>query len=218
MPSPLPGMDPFIESQGWTGFHTRFITAISDAIVPQVRPRYVSLVEERVYLEHQTEEEHETFLTIRRTGTLEEVTVIEVLSPQSKRLGADDRGEYLHKRGALLRSGAHLVELDILRGGERLPTKHPLPPADYYAFVSRERRRPNAEVWAWWLPQRMPAVPIPLADGDADVTLDIQAVFDTVYDRAGYDYSLGYGSPAKPPLDEEGTAWVQEILAGRPKH
>lgn len=28
MPSPFPGMDPFLESQTWRDFHTEFITAI----------------------------------------------------------------------------------------------------------------------------------------------------------------------------------------------
>jgi hypothetical protein len=44
-------MDPFIESQKWADFHTRLITALSDALVPSVRPKYVIDVEERVYIE-----------------------------------------------------------------------------------------------------------------------------------------------------------------------
>jgi hypothetical protein len=44
-------MDPFIESQSWEDFHTRFITAISDGIVSTVRPNYTVKVEQRIYLE-----------------------------------------------------------------------------------------------------------------------------------------------------------------------
>ena len=51
MPSPFPGMDPFIESQKWEDFHTRFMTAIGDALVPAVRPKYIVDVERRIYLE-----------------------------------------------------------------------------------------------------------------------------------------------------------------------
>ena len=115
MPSPFPGMDPFIESQRWTSFHDRFIVSLGDALVPQVRPRYVVDVGERVYLER------EIFLTLRDRASNEVVTVIEVLSPSNKRPGSDGRKEYLEKRNQVLMSTAHLIELDLLRGGERLP-------------------------------------------------------------------------------------------------
>src|SRR5437588_7219885 len=49
-------MDPFIEGQEWEDFHTRFITALADSLLPGVRPRYVVRVERRVYLEHAPEE------------------------------------------------------------------------------------------------------------------------------------------------------------------
>jgi Protein of unknown function (DUF4058) len=51
MRSPFPGIDPFIENQKWEDFHTSFISALRDAIVPSVRPKYVVDVERRVYLE-----------------------------------------------------------------------------------------------------------------------------------------------------------------------
>jgi Protein of unknown function (DUF4058) len=51
MPSPFPGMDPFIESQSWEDFHTSFMSAIRDAIVDAVRPNYTVKVEQRIYLE-----------------------------------------------------------------------------------------------------------------------------------------------------------------------
>ena len=50
MPSPFPGMDPFIEGQVWRDFHTAMLLAIRKALVQLVRPRYVVNVEEYVYL------------------------------------------------------------------------------------------------------------------------------------------------------------------------
>ena len=44
------------------------------------------------------------------------VTVIEILSPTNKSLGAG-REAYLEKQEATLRSEAHLVEIDVLRTG-----------------------------------------------------------------------------------------------------
>ncbi len=50
MPSPFPGMDPYLEGRNtWPGLHHRLITAIGDALVPQVAPAYYVEVEERIY-------------------------------------------------------------------------------------------------------------------------------------------------------------------------
>ena len=251
MPSPFPGMDPFIESQCWKGFHTRFITALGDDLMPHVRPRYVVDVEEEVYLAKEdgtpirvvipdvgirqregwmdaaggvavaanprivtlpmTEPIEIPYLVIRRRDNNETVTIIELLSPTNKST-RDGRPEYLAKRNSLLRSRAHLVELDLLRGGEQLPTVERHPEGDYFAFVSRVERRPEAEVYAWTLECPLTSIPIPLADGDPDVTLDLQSVFTTTYDRAGYDYALHYERAVEPPLDANRLEWVRQRL------
>ena len=106
----------------------------------------------------------------------------------------------------------HLVELDLLRAGERLPTLDPLPPADFYVFVSRAPRRPHAEVFPWTLRRRLPTIAVPLADSDPDISLDLQRAFTTVYDRAGYDYALDYQRPVEPPLAEADAAWAAELV------
>ena len=50
MPSPFPGMDPFIESQLWRDFHHSVITQIRDSLQTRLRPRYVTHIEENVYV------------------------------------------------------------------------------------------------------------------------------------------------------------------------
>lgn len=51
MPSPFPGMNPYLERPGlWADFHHRFLTYASDSLGPQVRPRYVVRIEEYVYI------------------------------------------------------------------------------------------------------------------------------------------------------------------------
>lgn len=253
MPSPFPGMDPFIESQKWRGFHHSIISSIRDALMPSVRPRYVVDVEENVYLAKEDGDRlrmfapdvsvvrdegwmdavdgrmgttvepdiltlplmkqiEEAYLVLRATDSEEVVTVIEVLSPTNKS-SRDGRTEYLSKRNALTHSAVHLVEIDLLRGGLRLPMQEPLPPADYYTFVSRAADRPKVNVYHWPLDHRLPVIPIPLADGDADVRLDLQAVFDDTYDRSGYDYALKYGEATEPPLGENRNEWVQCCIA-----
>ena len=256
MPSPFPGMDPFIESQKWADFHASFLTAFREQLLPRVRPKYFVDVEERVYVERDPgdpvmairpdvvvvdavaeegsgyaptatmtmpveclipmpEEIHEAYLTLRRKDLRTIVTVIELLSPTNKRPGANGFDQYLEKRLHVLASFSNLVELDLLRGGRRLPLVGQLPPGDFLATMARLPRRPRAEAYVWSLEQRLPIIPIPLADADPDVLLDLQEVFNLVYDRAGYDYSLDYHAPPDPPLDPVRAAWVQQVLHGR---
>jgi len=157
------------------------------------------------------EERRETYLVIRLRETMEVVTVLETLSPSNKRAGGDGRREYLEKREAVLQSQAHLVEFDLLRGGARLPTVTPLPRGDYYAIVSRRQWRPRAAVYAWTLRDRLPAIPVPLAKGDPDVPLDLQAGFVTVYERARYHLSLNYHAELQPPLGDDDAQWVRSL-------
>jgi|SRR5579872_5260240 len=54
MPSPFPGMDPYLEHPGrWPDVHHRLISISSDLLTAQLRPKYFVRVEERVYLSDQ---------------------------------------------------------------------------------------------------------------------------------------------------------------------
>jgi hypothetical protein len=57
MPSPFPGMEPYLEQAiFWSSFHTRFMVAIADAITPNLRPKYYVEVETRTYIDETDEE------------------------------------------------------------------------------------------------------------------------------------------------------------------
>ena len=116
------------------------------------------------------------------------------------------------KRSNILYTPAHLVEIDLLRGGQRLPTREPLAPADFFVFVCRSEMQSQVEVYGWTLRDRLPVIPVPLADDDPDARLDLQAAFTTTYDRAGYDYALDYRSPVKPPLEASLAEWVRSVV------
>ena len=135
-------------------------------------------------------EQRERYIAIVSLPGRELVTVIELLSTANKRAGADSRREYLREREQILQSTVHLVEIDLLLKGERLPTVEPLPEADYYAFVSRSEYRPAVEVYYWRRSERMPTIPIPLLRDDGEVLLDLQAVYEETYKRARYDVRL----------------------------
>ena len=51
MPSPFPGMDPYLEERSlWPDVHQRLITYISESLQPQVRPKYIARIGERIEL------------------------------------------------------------------------------------------------------------------------------------------------------------------------
>ena len=51
MPSPFPGMDPYLESPViWPDVHHELISEIRAALNPNLRPSYVARVELRVYI------------------------------------------------------------------------------------------------------------------------------------------------------------------------
>lgn len=136
---------------------------------------------------------------ILRTGTLELVTAIEILSPVNKRRGHKEYERYLAKRHDILRSEAHLFEIDLLRGGTRPPLQRPVPSAPYYVTLSRVESRPRVLVWPIQLNDRLPFVPVPLLEPDADANLDLTSIVAQVYDRGGYTTLIDYREPPPPP-------------------
>lgn len=154
-----------------------------------------------------------SFLEIRDRRDRRLVTVVELLSPSNKYQGPD-RDQYLAKRGKLLASAAHLVEIDLLRG-PRMRFAGPLPACDYYALVSRMQARPRADFWPIRLRDPLPVIPIPLREPDPDASLDLQAVLHDVYDAARYRTFI-YESPPQPALTAADDAWARELWATHP--
>lgn len=140
------------------------------------------------------------------------VTVIELLSPVNKRPG-NGRREYLEKRATFLEGGIHLVEIDLLRVGPRMPFEAPPPPADYLAMVSRTYQRPACDVWPMRLRQPLPVLPIPLLRPDPDVPLDMAQALRTAYQRARYDLRINYQAPPTPPLSPLDAEWATALIA-----
>jgi Protein of unknown function (DUF4058) len=249
MPSPFPGMDPYLEGPSWMSFHGQFIAEIARQLSPKLRPKYVALMDERVIWDAPDEDvwidaaearpdvgvvqsrpgaaapEGTTLVApltmatlmptpvthrsieIRDVAERRLVCAIEVISPAIN----NGRGyrKYLLKRGRILQSSAHLIEIDLLRQGHRVPMAKPLPARPYFAFVSRANQRPSVGVWPIALEDRLPKIPVPLMSPDADVELDLQAAVGNVYDTVGYDLVLDYRTPPDVSLSPEEAAWVE---------
>jgi hypothetical protein len=147
---------------------------------------------------------------IRDTAKRNLVTVIEFLSPTNKR--GDGRREYLKKRSQLLLSTSHLLEIDLLRKGRRVPMQRPLPGAPYFVFLSRAGKRPHTDIWPIGLDHPLPTVPVPLGKGDPDVALDLELAFTNVYDVCRCDLLIDYTKPPEIPLPADAVTWADERL------
>lgn len=152
------------------------------------------------------------FLEIRDRHSRELVTVVELLSPSNKRPGPD-REQYLAKRGQLLASSVHLVEIDLLRGGQPMPAAD-RPDCDYSVLVSRYDERPSAQFWPIALRERLPVIGIPVRPPHHAASLDLQDAFQRVFDAAGYEYYI-YESNPNPPLAPADAEWAAQFVPKR---
>ncbi len=254
MPSPFPGMDPFLEEPAyWSDFHIRFINVWADALADALPDQYEANLAERVYLVERDPETRkliypdlgvarapipspssaaggivatlepvtvplvilegprEGYIEILHKPDRQLVTVLELLSPANKE--PPGRIEYLSKRRALLYQKVNLVELDLLRGGRRMPTAAPFPAGDYYYLVARSEQRPNAQVFSWTVRDPLARLPVPLRPPDADITFDLAAVFNTTYDRARFARKVNYQGNLPAAMREEDREWAARMVA-----
>lgn len=265
MPSPFPGMDPYIEQPSlWGDFHNNLASAIQFDLNPEIRPNYFARLipyvtyetvtigqVERTYPDvsifrpssrqqsnrptfgasvavldapmtsQSVESEVEVDFPLRLhsvevrsviDGKL--VTVIEILSPVNKKVGHPAFDDYRRKRQQILNSNnVHLLEIDLLRGGQRPALARPVPDAAYYVMLSRTETRPKVTVWPIQLQERLPIVPVPLLAPDADVALDLGTLVAAVYDRGSYDLQIDYNEvPPSPKLSEAEFRWMRQII------
>ncbi|HIQ05115.1 MAG TPA: DUF4058 family protein [Anaerolineae bacterium] len=254
MPSPFPGMDPYLEHPAlWPDVRSRLIVALSDFLGPILRPRYYVAVEERTYvlevpndmllaarpdvsvIERQRpasavevaqaassatpitvelplpEEVRETYLEIREPASGKVVAVIELLSPTNKQPGTGRR-LYEEKRLLMAISTTHLVEIDLLRAGEPMTVRGDGRKAHYRILVSRANRRPLADLYAFNVRDPIPVFSLPLQPGDEEPLVDLGALLQLLYDRAGYDLRIDYRQEPAPPLEGDDAAWADALL------
>lgn len=155
----------------------------------------------------------ERYLEVREVGTDAVITVLEVLSPNNKRPGKG-RTLYENKRQLILGSASHLVEVDLLRGGESLPMQGAIiAPTHYHILVSRAETRPQADLYAVTVQDPLPRFPIPLKDADEAEVVDLSAIVQGVYDRASYDLRIDYTQPPPlPAFSEADQTWIRDLL------
>jgi hypothetical protein len=258
MPSPFPGMDPYLENPThWRDVHQSFLVEARVAINRVLPAGYVARTEQRVYIVEPDrsiypditvsrrlptqpsaastgntavidpsvvysappEEITESFIEIIALEPQQHVvTVLELLSPGNKVPGVGHE-EYVRKRGQLLRSDIHLLEIDLLRSGLHtvgVPQAQG-PGREYLVSLHRGDGTWRFEIWAFGVRDRLPRVAVPLADTLPDVPLDLQVVLNDVYDGGRYGDTLDYAREPVPPLETNDATWADALLrqAGR---
>jgi len=158
----------------------------------------------------------EMFLEIHEMDPqLRLVTSIEVLSPSNKRPGTVGWYQYERKRTVFMQGHANLVEIDLLRGGRRHGMAQPWPDSPYYLLVLRKGDAPQCKVNRAYHRRPLPALPVPLAPPDADVSLPLQPLVDGIYERSRYAREIDYRQPLRPPLPSDDIAWLQSQFTER---
>jgi Protein of unknown function (DUF4058) len=161
---------------------------------------------------------HESYVAIldRQSGQ-NVVTVIEVVSPANMFAGPG-RESYLTKQREVLSSQTHLIEIDLLRTGQHVlavPEWVARGQGNYDYLISVNRAqgvRDLYELYLCSLQRRLPRVRVPLADGDLDVPLDLQAVLSQTYEAGSYRDRLNYASACKPPLSPDAQQWASHQI------
>lgn len=235
MPSPFPGMDPWLESAHiWPDFHGSFaceIRSLLNQTLPapyyarlETMPQIVAFDDETMEIIVPDEEGRHFSVEIRdaRRGH-RLVTFIEIASPTNKVHGRD-RQSYIQKHMDVFDSDASLIEIDLLRAGLRSSERRNPPDqiagrsrrADYLILVNRAWTRTVGtwQIYAVPLRETLPVIPVPLREAEADVPLDLQYVLNRAYDTGPYSRgAIDYDGPPYPPLPADDAAWASKLLA-----
>lgn len=221
MPSPFPGMDPYLESAPlWAELHQQFVAALYQGLAPMLADRYRAKVATRKYATElvlftsvRKEEQSEPFLEIRTRSDNKLATLIDVVSPANKTT-VDGRNAYLNVRRAALRQGANAVEVDLILDGQ--PTldysRDGLPVWDYAVTVTRTSAPDRHEIYTSTLQKPLPRFRLPLGSETRDVLVDLQATFTKAFDAGRLDTRIDYTQDPAAPLADDDRMWLRDLL------
>jgi hypothetical protein len=221
MPSPLPGMDPFLEDEKlWPQFQMHLVHSLYQLLLPGLMDRYRARLAERCYVVEQAlftsiirEEHREPYLEIRQRTDARLVTAVEVVSPANKASGAG-RQAYLAKRQEFRSQNASLVEIDLVLQGQPLQdyAREGLPDWDYAVTVTRSVQPDRYEIYTATLEKRLPRFRLPLASDDRDTVLDLQAAVHRSYEQGDFAKHIDYQRDPVTTLTDGHKKWLADRL------
>lgn len=211
MPSPFPGMDPYLEGPLWPDVHHELASTIRRQLTPRLGPDYVARISTLVVPVLPAVSIRLVTVEIRSTPTGRLITAIEIVSPVNKR--GEGLQKYRRKRERLRSARVHLLETDLLRRGERVVPGRQVPRSDYLVSLTRAGADVS-ELWPIGLRDPLPTVPVPLRPEDEDIPLSLAAALREVYEAAAYNKSIDYSQPPPPPeLSPEDSEWARQVAS-----
>ena len=158
----------------------------------------------------------ESFVEIREKNGGRLISVVEFISPSNK-LPGPGREKYRQKQRELEAADVHLVEIDLVRAGERV-FGFPGPIAESCAplLMAHIRKGYEHRLYAFSIGDRLPKLPVPLRYEENEIVLDLQPIHDQCYHDGAYD-DIDYSRDPNLALDPEIAAWADVLLrdAGR---
>ncbi|MGL6095005.1 MAG: DUF4058 family protein [Fimbriiglobus sp.] len=258
MPSPFPGMDPWLEAPDlFPSLHGKLIYLIGEALNAAMPDGYAAVGNYLVWVDAERRRDPDVslfgpyqrpsggtltfpgltavgtaparqprkapYLEIRADRGQRLVTAVELLSPSNKVKNGPGRKAYRTKQAEFRRAGGNVVEIDLLRRGTHTTTV-PLDRMqrlagrfDYHVCVVLAGDEDDDELFVApiSLPDRLPAIGIPLDPGVPAAVLDLQPLFDRAYDGGRYPMLVRYDQPPDPPLSAEQSAWAAGVLRAK---
>lgn len=221
MPSPFPGMDPYLEDAAlWPLFHHQLVTSLYQILLPGLVDRYRARIAQRHYTTEQPlftsimrEEHHEEYIEIRQRSDARLVTLVDVVSPANK-MTDGGRQAYLEKRREGRGMTANLVEIDLVLQGQPMLdySRDSLPESDYAVTVTRATQPDRFEIYTATLQKRLPRFRMPLAADDRDTVVDLHTIFTRSFDQGSFATKICYQRDPPISLTDEKRRWLDEWL------
>lgn len=224
MPSPFPGMDPYLEEDKlWPAFHHQLIAGLYQMLLPGLVDRYRARIGQRNYITEEPlftsiirQEHHEEFIEIRQRSDSRFITLIDIPSPANKML-PEGRKAYLETRRQARSQGGNAVEIDLLLQGSPLLdfNREGLPDWDYAVAICRSSHPDKFEIYTSTLSKRLPRFKVPLASDDRDTVLDLQSTFSRAFDLGNFlgqiDYTRDPGYRITDPRLKVISDWLTQM-------
>jgi Protein of unknown function (DUF4058) len=221
MPSPFPGMDPYLEDEKlWPAFQHQLVASLYQILLPGLVDRYRARIHQRTYFTEEPlftsvirQERHEEFIEVRQRTDGRLVTLVDIASPINKTL-SQGRAAYHETRRQARGQNASIVEIDLVLQGQPLLdySRDGLPDWDYAVTVTRCTQPERYEIYTSTLPKRLPRFKVPLSADDRDTVLDLQATFARAYDQGNFTNHLDYTRDPTTRMDDSDREWVREWL------
>ena len=221
MPSPFPGMDPYLEDEKhWATFQRHLVAGLYQILLPGLVDRYRARVNHRAYISEEPlftsvirQERQEEYIEIRQRSDGRLVTLVDFVGPANKSL-PQGRDAYLETRREARGHGASVVEIDLVLHGKPMLdySRDGLPDWDFAVTVTRCTQPERYEIYTATLAKRLPRFKVPLASDDRDTVIDLQAAFVRAFDHGNFLAQIDYSVDPPVKLDDADRVWLGDWL------